>query len=163
VTSFYLEGEPHVDPALLVEHYCATRGIRKDELGVKPVVLGTFNARMTQYLAGVAGAQRLDQLSDWKGDAYTVGDALTLMTFPISAPVTVVTMEEMYVCGLRTLITTGAAGSLQPFAPIGTVVVPTSAIREEGTSHHYAPGDEPAEPDAALAAGTCRRSTGAQH
>jgi uridine phosphorylase len=59
-------------------------------------------------------------------------------------------MEEMVACGMRTLITTGAAGSLQEHAPIGTIVVPTSAIREEGTSHHYAPHDVPAEPDAGV-------------
>jgi uridine phosphorylase len=45
---------------------------------------------------------------------------------------------------MRTLITTGSAGSLQPHAPIGTIVLPVSAIREEGTSHHYAPHDVPA-------------------
>jgi uridine phosphorylase len=71
---------------------------------------------------------------------------VTVVKFPIGAPATVAMMEEMIACGMRTLITTGAAGSLQEHAPIGTIVVPTSAIREEGTSHHYAPHDVPARP-----------------
>jgi uridine phosphorylase len=151
MTSFYLEGEPHVHPRLLVEHYCSSRGLEKSELGIRPVVVGTFNAQLTRYLAEVSGASKLDRFSEWQGDAYIIGDALTLVTFRIGAPITVASMEEMHVLGMRTLITTGAAGSLQPDAPIGTIVVPTSAIREEGTSHHYAPVDVPALPDPALA------------
>jgi len=159
VTSFYLEGEPHVDPAKLVAHYCAQQGIAVDDLGVKPVVLGTFSGRLTRYLADLAGAARMDRWSDWKDDAFSLGDGLSIVTFPIGAPAAVAQLEEMFVCGMRTLIVTGAAGSLQPSAPIGTIVVPSSAIREEGTSHHYAPEDTPAEPDAGLAEELAREAS----
>jgi len=158
VTSFYLEGEPHVDPRKAVEHYCASQGCTIADLGLAPVVLGTFSSRLTRYLAEVAGAERMDRWSGWKDDAYATGGALSIVTFPIGAPVSVAMLEEMRVCGMRTLITTGAAGSLQPHAPIGTIVVPTSAIREEGTSHHYAPAGEPALPDADLAAELTREA-----
>jgi uridine phosphorylase len=152
-TDFYLDGEPHVAPGRLVEHYCATRGIAKAELGIRPVVLGTFSARLTRYLGEAAGAEKAEHLAEWRDtDAYVVGDALTILTFGIGAPATVAAMEEMAACGMHTLITTGAAGSLQESAPIGSVVVPTAAIREEGTSHHYAPKHVPAEPDEELAA-----------
>jgi uridine phosphorylase len=149
---FYLDGEPHVDPRRLVEHYCAQQGIAPDDLGIKPVVLGTFSRTLTQYLAEASGAVRADRWSDWKTDAFIAGDAVTIVTFPIGAPATVAMFEEMVACGMRTLITTGAAGSLQPDAPIGSIVLPTAAIREEGTSHHYAPHDEPAEADLSLVA-----------
>jgi uridine phosphorylase len=76
---------------------------------------------------------------------------------PIGAPSTVAAMEELYACGMRTLITTGSAGSLQPHAPVGGIVVPTSAIREEGTSHHYAPHDVPAEAHPEIASAICAR------
>jgi uridine phosphorylase len=147
---FYLDGEPHVDPRRLVEHYCAQHGFGCEDLGIKPVVLGTFSAQLTRYLAGLCGAERAERWSEWKSDAFIAGDALTIVTFPIGAPASVAMFEEMTACGMRTLITTGAAGSLQPDAPIGTIVVPSSAIREEGTSHHYAPHDEPAEADPSL-------------
>jgi uridine phosphorylase len=147
---FYLDGEPHVDPRQLVEHYCAQRGIAPHELGIRPVVLATFSKRLTQYLSELAGARLAERWSEWKTDAFIANDALTIVTLPIGAPATVATFEEMAACGMRTLITTGAAGSLQADAPIGSIVVPTSAIREEGTSHHYAPHDEPADADPAL-------------
>lgn len=147
---FYLEGEPHVDPRSNVEYYCSSRGFACEDLGIKPVVLGTFSAQLTRYVAEICGAERADRWSDWKGDGFISGGAVTIVTFPIGAPAAIAMFEEMTACGMRTLITTGAAGSLQPDAPIGSIVVPASAIREEGTSHHYAPHDEPAEADALL-------------
>jgi uridine phosphorylase len=156
-TGFYLEGEPHVDPARLVAHYCASRGITPPDLGIKPVVVGTWSHRLSAYLGEVSGAELAHRWVEWKGEgnrsAFVIGDAVTIVRFPIGAPSTVAMMEEMIACGMRTLITTGAAGSLQDYAPIGTIVVPTSAIREEGTSHHYAPHDVPAQahPDAVAA------------
>ena len=148
---FYLDGEPHVEPSRLVEHFCASLGITKDDLGIRPVVLGTFNERLTRYLAEVADAARADYWSDWQGGDAFSNRELTVATFRIGAPAAVAQLEEMAACGMRVLIAAGAAGSLQPHAPIGTLVVPSSALREEGTSHHYAPSREPAVPDAALA------------
>ena len=39
---FYLDGEPHVDPELMVAHYVKSRGVSREQLGVRPVVLGTW-------------------------------------------------------------------------------------------------------------------------
>ena len=161
-TDFYLDGEPHVAPAKLVEHYCASRGIAKDALGIRPVVLGTFSARLTRYLGEAAGAEKAEHLSEWQGiDAYVAGDALTIMTFRIGAPSTVAVMEEMV--GVRDADADHDGRRRQPAgpeAPIGSVVVPTAAIREEGTSHHYAPRHVPARPDEALALELVREAEG---
>ncbi len=46
-------------------------------------------------------------------------------------------MEEMIVCGARDFIGLGWAGSLQPHAPVGTFIIPTACLSEEGTSAHY--------------------------
>jgi uridine phosphorylase len=113
---------------------------------------------LTRYLAELANAEPAAHWSSWQSEAWVVGDELTIATFRVGAPATIGAMEEMIACGMRTLITTGAAGSLQPTAPIGTVVVPTSAIREEGTSHHYAPQHVPATPDVELAAELLREA-----
>ena len=85
-----------------------------------------------------------------EGSAYIDGDRVTIATFPIGAPAAVTLMEEMIACGTTALIVAGAAGSLQPHAPIGSLVVPDAAIREEGTSHHYAPSHEAATPSPRL-------------
>lgn len=156
--SFYSDGDPHVDPERLIAHICATRGITREQLGVRRTVLGTFNSRLTEYIASRSGAIpsehwiRQSEASFREGAAYLVGDNLTIATFPIGAPAAVTLMEEMIACGMTSLIVVGAAGSLQPHAPIGSLVVPNAAIREEGTSHHYASSDEEAAPSPRLQA-----------
>ena len=143
---FYLEGEPHVDPVRFIEHYCARHGITPAQLGVQPVVVAAFNDDLVRYLAESCGGKLIEPWFRARGDAYNA-DGVSIVNMQIGAPVAVAVAEELYVLGMRTLIVTGAAGSLQPSAPLGTIVVPTSAIREEGTSHHYAPHDALATPD----------------
>jgi uridine phosphorylase len=138
---FYMDGDPHVSAQRFVEHYCGERGHTPADVGISSVVVGTYHRELTAYLAELSGAKPLERLAAWKGDGFTLGGAVTIMTMPLGAAFTVACMEEMFACGMRTLITTGTAGSLQPHAPIGTLVVPTTAIREEGVSHHYAPHD----------------------
>ncbi len=57
----------------------------------------------------------------------------------VGAPAVVLLLEPLIAAGVRRVIFLGIAGSLRPEAPIGTIVLPEWAIREEGTSHHYLP------------------------
>lgn len=143
--SFFMDGESQVDPARAVAHYCADHGFTPAELGIAPVVVATYSPQLTRFLAAECGAAPAERWAAWKGDGFTLGGAFNILTLPVGAPATVEMMEELIACGMRTLVVTGTAGSLQPDAPIGSLVLATSAVREEGTSHHYAPHDVPAE------------------
>ena len=151
--NFYEDGDPHVEPHALIDHVCKTRGMSREELGVRPVVLGTFSDRLTEFLAARCGAQKVERWIRNETDAYVLDERVTIARLPIGSPAAAGLVEEMIACGMTSLIVTGAAGSLQPHAPIGTVVLPTSAIREEGTSHHYTESHVPAVPSARLVAG----------
>src|SRR5438093_1337227 len=59
---------------------------------------------------------------------------------------TVMVMEELIACGTRVFLGLGLTGSIQPEAPVGTCFIPTSCIREEGTSPHYLSSDEGIRP-----------------
>jgi uridine phosphorylase len=56
---------------------------------------------------------------------------------PIGAPAAATVLEEIAVRGVRDCITFGACGSLREDLPIGSVVLPTFAYADEGTSRHY--------------------------
>jgi uridine phosphorylase len=151
--SFYSDGDPHVDPERMIAHLCEARGITQDQLGIRRTVLGTFSTRLTEFLAAGSGAVQAEHwLRRAERDVYLAGDNVTIATFPVGSPAAVILMEEMIACGMTSLIVVGAAGSLQPHAPIGSLVVPDAAIREEGTSHHYAPSDDEAVPSPRLQA-----------
>lgn len=77
---------------------------------------------------------------------------MSVILLPVGAPWAIFLCEQMIAVGARAIIAAGAAGSLREHAPVGSLVVPTSAIREEGTSYHYAPPEFEAVPSRELAA-----------
>jgi uridine phosphorylase len=72
------------------------------------------------------------------------GGPLTTIVGPIGAPSTVATLEVAIALGVRTILFFGICGSLQPELRIGDLVLVEEALREEGTSYHYLPPEEPA-------------------
>jgi purine-nucleoside phosphorylase len=55
----------------------------------------------------------------------------------IGAPAAVLNIEEAIALGLRRVVTFGSCGSLVNTLPIGSFVIPSFAISDEGTSRHY--------------------------
>ncbi len=70
--------------------------------------------------------------------------------FGVGAPAAGVMLEELIAWGVRRFISVGTAGSLRLELPPGSLVLCVEALRDEGTSYHYAPGEVRAVPDEAL-------------
>jgi uridine phosphorylase len=62
------------------------------------------------------------------------------------APATVTLAEALTASGIKNTLIFGEAGSISPEVKIGEIVVPTFAVREEGTSYHYLPPNFEAKP-----------------
>lgn len=143
-------------PAMYLDHYAKERGLRREELNVGPLVVGTWFPRVTEKLAEGAGATRNEKWPFGRGNAVYTGEAtgrkVSFVTFPVGAPGTVLVMEELIAGGARCFVGLGMAGSLQPAAPIGSYLLPGECVREEGTSGHYLPPGEVVGPDPALQA-----------
>jgi uridine phosphorylase len=56
--------------------------------------------------------------------------------------------EDSMAHGCRRFMAVGTAGGLVPSLTVGHVIVPTFAIRDEGTSYHYLPPSRSVEPTA---------------
>lgn len=71
----------------------------------------------------------------------------------IGAPLAAGLLEEVIALGADAFIVCGGAGTLDGAHHVGKLIVPTAAIRDEGTSYHYLPPSREVEPSAvALAA-----------
>ena len=57
----------------------------------------------------------------------------------IGAPMAAFVLEELIALGARTVVACGGAGVLDRGIDVGNLVIPTSAVRDEGTSFHYLP------------------------
>ena len=62
------------------------------------------------------------------------------VVFPgIGAPIASAILEELIALGCRKFVACGSGGVLKSELKRGTVVIPNSAVRDEGTSYHYLP------------------------
>lgn len=90
--------------------------------------------------AGFAVAWVLDTVTGdfpiWVGEHDDVEVAVA--DAPIGAPAATIMLERMLMMGVDTVVATGSCGALVPHEE-GTFLVPTKALRDEGTSHHYLP------------------------
>lgn len=66
------------------------------------------------------------------------GDEAVAVAWPgLGAPLASTTLEELIALGGRAFICAGGAGVLDGSIPVGQVLVPKAALRDEGTSYHY--------------------------
>lgn len=81
------------------------------------------------------------------------GTPVALLHCGVGAPLAAGMLEEMIARGSRKFIACGGAGVLKQDIVAGHLIVPTVAVRDEGTSYHYLPpGREvAAHPDAVQA------------
>ena len=126
---------------MYIDHYVAQKGITVADLNVAPLVVLSWAPGVVRRMAETVGAEPAS-LWPW-ADRYPfltgcVGSLrVSFVQVGIGAPATIAAMEEMIAGGARAFLALGWAGSLQPTAPIGTFLIPTSCLGEEGTSPHY--------------------------
>jgi len=81
------------------------------------------------------------------------GQRLAFFHPGVGAPVAAGKLEEVIALGCTKFIAAGGCGVLESSLAVGHVILPDSAVRDEGTSYHYLPaGREAAPSPAALAA-----------
>ena len=69
---------------------------------------------------------------------YRQGEEHLCLTMPFStAPGAAGTIEELRAMGCHKFVICGGAGALVKGSRIGEIIIPTSAVRDEGTSYHY--------------------------
>ncbi len=159
-----LADEEHFTAEHALHYFLDAQGIGVGDVGVQDVVVATFLRYTWKQLVEQTSAEPARY---WIRSQETMpihhgavqGRPVTIVQLPVGAPAAVLQMEMLIACGARHFLVLGAAGSLQEQAPIGSLVLPEAAIREEGTSFHDLPPDvlpRPSESLAALVRDTCR-------
>ena len=75
------------------------------------------------------------------------GVLITVCSTGIGGPSTAIAAEELADCGAKVLIRVGTCGGISTKVQNGDVVIASGAVRQDGTSHEYAPPAFPAVPD----------------
>jgi len=78
----------------------------------------------------------------------SVGErTVAVVLAPVGAPMAAALLEVLIALGCRQFVAVGSAGGLVEDLPVGSVVVPNGAVRDEGVSYHYLAPDRLARPD----------------
>jgi uridine phosphorylase len=150
-----LDDEPHFTVHDMLAALCSAQGVTPAAFAVDETVVATFIPGIWKRLLALAAATPRDR---WlvANEVATVahgtrnGRPLTLVRLPQGAPAMAMVVEGLIATGARRIIALGAAGSLQEHAPIGSLVIPTAAVRGDGTSGYYLPPDRDALVDPEL-------------
>jgi uridine phosphorylase len=127
------------------------RGSRSPQLG--PVAVMAATAPDLESLRGVLGFRADEGRRLYTSRLYTASGShpgLSLAGPMIGAPYAVMIAETLIAWGARSLVFLGWCGAVSRPAEIGDLLIPTSALIDEGTSCHYAPGGEASAPSEAL-------------
>jgi len=114
--------------------------------------------RLVRDMVSAMGSHPLYEV-DW------AGRRLAVFHPGIGGPLAGALMDEVIAVGCRKFIACGSAGALSSGLVHGHVLVPSAAVRDEGTSYHYLPPAREVEPapEAVSAIEAVLRERGVEH
>ncbi len=70
------------------------------------------------------------------------GTQIAVYQSPVGAPACIANFEEVIEMGIKKILLVGCCGCLDEKIDDYSIILPTAAIRDEGTSYHYAPAKD---------------------
>lgn len=154
---------------------CAEAELPKAEGGafyhvrIKPGQVGRFVlvpgdpdrvALIANYLEDAEKISEHREFTVYNG--YVTKELVTVVSSGIGSPAVAIVLEELARAGAETFIRVGTCGAIQHRIRLGDLIIPSAAIRMEGTSSQYAPAGYPAvsSPDVTLALAASSRKLG---
>jgi len=140
-------------PAALLREARRQKGL--PVVDVPPICIFDPDGDILRRLKTSGDAQRFDGWPCYHTDLYTFslgGETVGILGCVVGAPFAVLIAEELFACGCRALISLTSAGQIVPAGNPPYFVVIDRALRDEGTSYHYAAPDMFAEADPRLVA-----------
>lgn len=112
----------------------------------------TFSKDIIEKFAAVDGVKIIANLYTANGaiPIYEInyrGFRIALFLSLVGAPACIACLEEVIASGAEKIVMFGCAGILDDSAVQGKLMIPSSAVRDEGTSYHYLPPSEEIDAD----------------
>lgn len=123
----------HIDPAETLSR-----------LDIPEGCVACFFSDVIEQLASDGRAQFVTELiaESGKTPVYEVmfdGQTVTLFNPGLGGPSAAKNMEKVIALGCTKFVACGGAGVLDRAIQLGHIIIPTAAVRDEGTSYHYLP------------------------
>lgn len=163
-----LDGKKPLSPSVFQPEALLRKARRQKGLGnegVPSVCLLDPDGDIVQRLKHEGRASRAPAWPCYHTDLFTfalAGKTVGIVGCAVGAPFAVLVAEELFVSGCAALISLTSAGQIVPAGPPPYFVIIDRALRDEGTSYHYAAPAEfaDAQPSIVRAAFDAAQSTG---
>jgi uridine phosphorylase len=145
-------------PAALLREARRQKGLAAVE--VPPVCILDPDGDVLRRLKATGRASRFEPWPCYHTKLHTfelAGETVGIVACAVGAPFAVLVAEELFACGCRFLLSLTSAGQIAAAGPPPYFVVIDRAMRDEGTSYHYAAPTAFSEADRGLIA-TVRRA-----
>lgn len=109
---------------------------------------------VVEHLCSTGQATRDEAWPGYHTDLYRFeheGETVGVVPHAVGGPFAVLVAEQLFAAGCEFLVSVTSSGQVAPRGEPPYVVLVDRALRDEGTSHHYLPPDDPAR----LAPGLC--------
>lgn len=113
--------------------------------------------KIAAYLENPSFVAQNREFTTWQGTL--LGERVLVTSTGIGGPSASIAVEELTKIGVHTLIRVGTCGGMHVKVVSGNLVLPTGAIRMEGTSKEYIPIEFPAVPDFAVLTALSKAAT----
>jgi len=148
VESIPLLSHPYLSPSAftpeaLVGAVRAERGIGSEK--IPSVCVLDFDGDLTDWLIEKGLVQRCTYWACFHTSMYVIkvdGFDCGIVPRTIGGPYAVLVAEQLHISGADLIIGLTSAGRVLDSLPVPSLVIATSAIRDEGTSYHYLPPGE---------------------
>lgn len=119
----------------------------KPVAGMPQVAAACYSAVTFERMLGELDAEVIASTSTANGTALIYRAVyketeIGLFMLPVGAPASVSMLEEVYRMGAEKIIVFGTCGVLDQSIEDCSIILPDSAVRDEGTSYHYAPASD---------------------
>ncbi|MCD2492586.1 nucleoside phosphorylase [Lacrimispora sp. NSJ-141] len=116
------------------------------------ICISTFSKQIIDKFAGLDGVKIIAHLytANGKNPIYKItygGKEIAFYLSLVGAPASVCGLEEVIALGARKFVFFGCCGILDDSAVNDRLIIPSAAIREEGTSYHYLPPSDEIKSD----------------
>ena len=139
------------EPAALLREARRQKGLPAAD--VPPVCVLDPDGDIVRYLKGCGAARPVETWPCYHTVLYDfalAGRSVGIVGCAVGAPFAVLVAEELFACGCELLISVTSAGQIVSAGPLPYFVIIDRALRDEGTSYHYAAPDVFAEADPGL-------------
>jgi len=139
------------EPAALLREARRQKGV--PPASVPPICVLDPDGDIVRHLKGSGAARRVETWPCYHTALYSftlAGVSAGIIGGAVGAPFAVLVAEELFACGCRLLISVTSAGQIVAAGPPPYFVIIDRALRDEGTSYHYAEPDVFAEAEPGL-------------